>query len=173
MSKALTPVFFHWRPGRSCWMEISRGAATAGVYQTRTSELLDSMGDQNTLGLQAPAGGTLIIGAHPQPGISNDTIACSIPWSCSPWWRLCPPHSVPVTNPMTRMRRAHVSLHPKTERGGFEQPANRRQHHSHSHGGCQYFIEPGSNSVPGSKGDRFLWKNQRPIRPKHQSVRYR
>ncbi len=34
-----------------------QGAATAGIYQTRTSELLDSMGNQNTLGLAAPAGG--------------------------------------------------------------------------------------------------------------------
>ena len=33
----------------------------AGVYQTRTSELVDKMGDQNTLGLKAPTGGTLTI----------------------------------------------------------------------------------------------------------------
>jgi filamentous hemagglutinin family protein len=45
------------------------GAATTGVYQTATSELTDIMGNQKTLGLQAPAGGTLIIGA--QPGSSS------------------------------------------------------------------------------------------------------
>jgi filamentous hemagglutinin family protein len=39
-----------------------QGAATAGVYQTRTSELVNSMGNQNSLGLAAPVGGTLIIG---------------------------------------------------------------------------------------------------------------
>ena len=39
-----------------------QGTATAGVYQTRTSELLDKMGDQNTLGFEVPSGGTLIIG---------------------------------------------------------------------------------------------------------------
>ena len=42
-----------------------QGQPTAGFYQTRTSELLDKMGDQNTLGLQMPAGGTLIIGTQP------------------------------------------------------------------------------------------------------------
>ncbi len=41
------------------------GAAHAGVYQTGSSELLDKMGDQKTLGVQAPAGGTLIIGTLP------------------------------------------------------------------------------------------------------------
>jgi filamentous hemagglutinin family protein len=38
------------------------GRATAGVYQTGASELLDKMGDQKTSGLQMPAGGTLLIG---------------------------------------------------------------------------------------------------------------
>jgi filamentous hemagglutinin family protein len=42
-----------------------QGSATAGVYQTRTSELLDTMGNQKTLGLQAPTGGTLIVGVLP------------------------------------------------------------------------------------------------------------
>jgi filamentous hemagglutinin family protein len=52
--------------GRTVVLDGSiRGAATAGIYQTRTSELLDKMGDQNTLGLQMPAGGTLIIGTQP------------------------------------------------------------------------------------------------------------
>ena len=40
-----------------------QGAAKAGVYQTRTSELVNSMGNQNSLGLAAPVGGVLIIGA--------------------------------------------------------------------------------------------------------------
>ncbi len=39
------------------------GKATAGVYQTQALERLDKMGNQNTLGLQAPAGGTLFIGS--------------------------------------------------------------------------------------------------------------
>jgi filamentous hemagglutinin family protein len=42
-----------------------RGGATAGVYQTRTSELYDANGDQKTLGLAAPLGGTLMIGTQP------------------------------------------------------------------------------------------------------------
>ncbi len=41
------------------------GGATAGVYQTSKSELLDIMGNPKTLGLQVPAGGTLIIGEQP------------------------------------------------------------------------------------------------------------
>jgi len=45
------------------------GAATAGVYQTSTLEKLDKMGNQNTLGLQAPVGGTLIIGVQPSGGV--------------------------------------------------------------------------------------------------------
>ncbi|MGO9691291.1 MAG: filamentous hemagglutinin N-terminal domain-containing protein, partial [Syntrophobacteraceae bacterium] len=38
------------------------GSATPGVYQTKTSEVYDSFGDQKTLGLALPKGGTLIIG---------------------------------------------------------------------------------------------------------------
>ncbi len=52
--------------GRTIVLDGSiQGQPTAGFYQTRTSELLDKMGDQNTLGLQMPAGGTLIIGTQP------------------------------------------------------------------------------------------------------------
>ena len=40
-----------------------QGKATAGAFQTSKSELYDAFGDQKTLGLQAPEGGTLIIGA--------------------------------------------------------------------------------------------------------------
>ena len=56
------------------------GAATAGVYQTRTSELLDKMGEQRTFGLQAPTGGTLIIGVQPSPTFpeSQDFVVGSI-----------------------------------------------------------------------------------------------
>ncbi len=51
-----------------------QGAATPGVYQTRTAELADKMGDQNTFGLVAPLGGALIIGALPSSAglIEND-----------------------------------------------------------------------------------------------------
>ncbi|MGC9966099.1 MAG: filamentous hemagglutinin family protein [Syntrophobacteraceae bacterium] len=58
-----------------------QGAATAGVYQTRTSELVDTMGDQKTLGLKAPTGGTLIIGTQPittQPVEIQDFIVDSV-----------------------------------------------------------------------------------------------
>jgi filamentous hemagglutinin family protein len=56
------------------------GAATVGVYQTRTLELLDKMGNENTLGLQAPTGGTLIIGSQPTGGVvsSQDFIVDSV-----------------------------------------------------------------------------------------------
>jgi hypothetical protein len=46
-----------------------QGGATAGVYQTRTSELLDKMGNQKTLGLQIPAGGSMFIGVPPEPAL--------------------------------------------------------------------------------------------------------
>jgi filamentous hemagglutinin len=38
------------------------GSATSGVYQTKTAELNNSFGNQKTLGLAVPTGGTLIIG---------------------------------------------------------------------------------------------------------------
>ncbi|HEX9078685.1 MAG TPA: hypothetical protein VF795_03785, partial [Desulfuromonadaceae bacterium] len=38
------------------------GKATPGPYQTQLAELADKIGNQNTLGLKMPAGGTLVIG---------------------------------------------------------------------------------------------------------------
>ena len=38
------------------------GSVTRGTYQTKASELLNSMGNQKTRGLKEPTGGTLIIG---------------------------------------------------------------------------------------------------------------
>ena len=56
-----------------------RGAATAGVYQTHTLELLDKMGYQNTLGVQAPAGGSLFIGVQPTGATENqDSVVNSL-----------------------------------------------------------------------------------------------
>jgi len=55
------------------------GAATAGIYQTRTSELLNTIGDQNSLGVQMPAGGTLFIGAQPTNSVqSQDAVVNSV-----------------------------------------------------------------------------------------------
>ena len=48
-----------------------QGNATAGVYQTGKTELLDKMGEQKTFGLQMPAGGTLWIGAQPGSLMEN------------------------------------------------------------------------------------------------------
>ncbi len=42
-----------------------KGSATTGVYQTATSELTNSMGEQKTLGAARPVGGTLVIGGQP------------------------------------------------------------------------------------------------------------